>query len=311
MSTKRIVHGVFAGGGIKGIALAGAAAGAMDRGYRFDRVVGTSSGAMVASLLAAGYTASELADAVPEIPWPDLADRAFGSAIPGLGKHLALLRGLGQHRGDKLEKEWRRLLRFKGVKHFSDLPADSLKVVATDLTHQRGVMLPADLADYGVIPERFPVARAVRMSTAVPFFFRPVPLRNMRTGETSHFADGALAANFPLRIAPWEDDRPVIGFRFVDSQLPKPAVDVNGPLSLVRAVVGAAVRASGTLRGALMDRAMMVEIPAERDPLDFDVTPVIARHLFEGGRRAAVELFDEVEETEALSYFPRTASSAG
>jgi NTE family protein len=48
MFVERVVHGVFAGGGIKGIALAGAAAGAMDCGYRFDRVVGTSSGAMVA-----------------------------------------------------------------------------------------------------------------------------------------------------------------------------------------------------------------------------------------------------------------------
>jgi NTE family protein len=305
MFVERVVHGVFAGGGIKGIALAGAAAGAMDCGYRFDRVVGTSSGAMVASLLAAGCSASELTDAVLEIPWPDLADKPHGSGIPGLGKHLALLTGLGHHRGDKLEQVWRRLLRAKGVRRIADLPSDSLRVVATDLTHQRGLMLPDDLGDYGVTPERFSVARAVRMSTAVPFFFRPVPLRNLRTGETSHFADGALAANFPLRVARWDEGRPVVGFRFVDSQLPKPAVDINGPLSLVRAVVGAAVRASGTLRGTLMDRALMVEIPAERDPLDFAITPAIARHLFDGGRRAAVAFFDEVEEAEALSHFRR------
>ena len=40
---KTPVIGVFEGGGIKGIALAGAAAAAMDTGYEFDAVVGTST----------------------------------------------------------------------------------------------------------------------------------------------------------------------------------------------------------------------------------------------------------------------------
>jgi len=104
---------------------------------------------------------------VPEIPWPDLADGALGSGIPGLGEHVALLTGLGHNRGDKLEQVWRRLFCEKSVKRFSDLPLESLRVVATDLTHQRGVMLPNDLPDYGVTPDRFSVARAVRMSTGL------------------------------------------------------------------------------------------------------------------------------------------------
>lgn len=176
-------------------------------------------------------------------------------------------------------------------------------MVSTDLTHQRGVVLPDQLGEYGTEPKRFSVARAVRMSCAVPFFFRPVQLRNIRSNEMSLFCDGALTANFPLRVAPWAEDRSVVGFRFVDSELPQAARTINGPLSLVRAVVEASVRASGTLRGSLMEKAMMVQIPAERDPLDFDISPVIARHLFDVGRRAAVEYFDQVEETEALSYF--------
>ena len=53
MKQTRSVYGVFAGGGIKGIALAGAAAAAMDHGFRFERIVGTSSGALVASLIIA------------------------------------------------------------------------------------------------------------------------------------------------------------------------------------------------------------------------------------------------------------------
>ena len=49
------INGVFEGGGVKGIALAGAVSAANEQGYTFHEVAGTSSGAIVAALLAAGY----------------------------------------------------------------------------------------------------------------------------------------------------------------------------------------------------------------------------------------------------------------
>ena len=293
--------GVFAGGGIKGIALAGAAAGAMESGYRFQRAIGTSSGALVASLVMAGYTAEELADVVIDIPWPDLADEVRTTAIPVIGKHLSFMFGMGQCSGRTLERVWRRLLREKGVRRFSDLPDGALRVVTTDLTHQRGVVMPDHLADYGIAGSRFSVARAVRMSSSVPFFFRPVPLRSLRSGRTALMADGALTSNFPLRLA--GTDLPMFGFKFEDSGISEERIDIRGPASLVRAVVAASVRASGTVRGSLMDHATLVEIPAQRDPLDFDITPHEARQLFSQGRETAIRFFDHLEEQEVLSYF--------
>ena len=44
---------VLEGGGVKGIALAGAVLALAERGYSFPRVAGTSAGAIVASLVAA------------------------------------------------------------------------------------------------------------------------------------------------------------------------------------------------------------------------------------------------------------------
>src|SRR5690348_2670190 len=46
---------VMEGGGVKGIGLAGAAAVLHDHGYEFRRIAGTSSGAIIGSLLVAGY----------------------------------------------------------------------------------------------------------------------------------------------------------------------------------------------------------------------------------------------------------------
>lgn len=302
----RPVLGVFAGGGIKGIATAGAAAGAMESGYRFERAIGTSSGSLVASLVIAGYTAEELADAVIDIPWPDLADEVRTTGIPIIGKHLSFLFGMGQCSGRTLERVWRRLLREKGVRRFADLPEGALRVVTTDLTHQRGVVMPDHLADYGIAGSRFSVARAVRMSSSVPFFFRPVPLRSLRTGRTALMADGALTSNLPLRLA--GSDLPMFGFKFEDPGITGDRIDIRGPASLVRAVVTASVRASGTVRGLLMEQATLVEIPADRDPLDFDVTPHEARQLFSRGREAALRFFDQLEEPPVLSYFRPSAS---
>ncbi len=69
-----IVNGVFEGGGVRGIALAGAAAAALDHGHRFEQVAGTSAGGLVAGLLAAGYGPDEMGDWVCSVRWPGLLD---------------------------------------------------------------------------------------------------------------------------------------------------------------------------------------------------------------------------------------------
>src|SRR5262245_55620561 len=54
--------GIFEGGGAKGLAHIGALKSAEERKIRFVGVAGSSAGAIVASMVAAGYTASELFD---------------------------------------------------------------------------------------------------------------------------------------------------------------------------------------------------------------------------------------------------------
>lgn len=287
MTSPRTI-GVFAGGGVRGIALAGAAAAALEMGVSFDTVVGTSAGAMVGSLVAAGHQAADLRHGVGELPWPELADPMPGGTLPLIGKHVSLVRGQALYRGRRLEREWRAMLRDKGVNRFSDLPDGALKMVATDITHQRGIVLPDDLPSYGVLAEHFSVARAVRMSAAVPFVFRPVPIRNLRTGDTALIVDGALAANFPLRcVEPKVSDR-VIGFRLVDSGESHVHLPVNGPASLARAVIGAGIRAADSLPMPVPSTATIVDIPAGGDPLDFGISRREALDLFDAGWTATM-----------------------
>lgn len=57
---------VFEGGGAKGMVLVGACEEFFRRGHTFDRLLGTSAGAITATLLAAGYTPTEMLDALVE-----------------------------------------------------------------------------------------------------------------------------------------------------------------------------------------------------------------------------------------------------
>lgn len=71
-----LINGVFEGGGVKGISLAGAVKGAEDHGVEFNRVGGTSSGSIVAALLAAGYQAEEMKSIIENTPFASLLRRS-------------------------------------------------------------------------------------------------------------------------------------------------------------------------------------------------------------------------------------------
>lgn len=286
------IDGVFEGGGVRGIALAGAAAATIESGHEYVRVAGTSAGALVASLVAAGYRPGELRAAVCQTDWPGLLDPTIYTRVPGIGKHLSLVIRKGMYKGRALERTWSELLAAKGVRTFSDLPEGALRVVATDITHQRGVVLPEGLEGYGVEPSSFPVARAVRMSAAVPFIFVPVPLTHRHAdGETVLLADGAMASRFPLEVLQPPEDRPIVGFRLADYGSPHDHDPIRGPITLAGAVIGAGMSARESLPRLALEPGRVIDIPAARDSLDFRLTGEEARDMFDEGRAAARQWF--------------------
>jgi NTE family protein len=278
------ITGVFEGGGVRGVALAGAAAAALDHGLEFERAVGTSAGALVGSLVAAGYTADELSKTVCSVDWSSLLDPVFGANIPVIGKHLALALRRGLYKGDELERVWEELLLRKGVRVFGDFPDEALSVIVTDLNHARGVTMPEDLPRFGIDPDSFPVARAIRMSASVPFLFTPVPLVDRISGETVLMADGAMTANFPISAA--GGNAPIYGFRLITTHTEHPHEHIAGPASLARAVVVAGIRARYDLPRLRMSGANIVEVPVSAD-LDFDMGGSQARAAFDRAREVA------------------------
>src|SRR5687768_2196061 len=68
------VYSVFEGGGVRGTALVGAVAAAEEMGVRFRAVAGSSAGAIVGSLIAAGYSAAEMRTLLTEKDFRDFKD---------------------------------------------------------------------------------------------------------------------------------------------------------------------------------------------------------------------------------------------
>ena len=230
-----IVDGVFSGGDMKGFAYVGAIQVLEERGIKFKRVAGTSAGAILATFIAAGFKAKELEEIFDELDLTKLLDPPkLVVNIPFL-KWLNLYKRNGLYRGKLLEKWFQQKLATKGIYCFGDLPKGSLKLVASDLTNGKLLVLPDDLKNCGIDCDRFPISRALRMSCGLPFFFEPVHLKNSKNDCV--VVDGGVLSNFPL----WIYDnghkmRPVLGMKLSSSSDEMPPREINNALQLFEAL---------------------------------------------------------------------------
>ncbi len=192
---------VCKGGGIKGIALVGALSYFEKYGYTWKRVAGTSVGAIVASLVAVGYSSLEIKDIIFDLDFEKFVDKNNLASIPCIGSIASLMVYKGFNKGNYLENFLGELFEKKGKKYFRDISFNgisNLKIIASDITRQKLIVLPDDLVEYNINPLDFEIAKAVRMSASLPFFYEPVILKKNNT--SCYIVDGGLLSNFPIWI---------------------------------------------------------------------------------------------------------------
>lgn len=190
---------VFKGGGIKGVAYAGALRVLERRGLlrHVRRTAGTSSGAMAATFLALGATPDEMADILLRTPF-----HKFMDASRWVGGDLQrLLRDFGWFKGEMLER-WARAniaaltgeARLTFSEHRRRVRTNpgrllDLTIVGANLTIQAAEIFDADKT-----PD-MPIYEALRISMSIPLFFKAV--RNPR-GEL--LVDGSVIWNYPISL---------------------------------------------------------------------------------------------------------------
>jgi NTE family protein len=203
--------GVFRGGGVKGLALAGALCGFAEHPTKpvktWKNVAGASAGAIIACYLATGHDANEMLELMKKTNFSQFQDFPAHSKILGafslIGKH-------GMAAGDAFEHWFDEVLEgktFAAVRKPSqngDAPNWWLKLIACDVTNRRLLVLPDDLPSYrepgkstAIDPDTFKISRAARMSMSIPYFFRPIELEDTN-GNPATIVDGGTLSNFPV-----------------------------------------------------------------------------------------------------------------
>lgn len=304
---------VLEGGGVKGIALAGAISVLEERGYRFHKIAGTSAGSIVGALVAAGIRGDRLHEMMRAIDYRKFQDPPLLGRLGPVGVAAQVLLNKGWCRGDYVRKWLAEVLAEQNVETFADLrlgdpaadaalrevPSRSYRFVtmASDVTNGRLVRLPWDYqVRFKVDPDEMAVVDAVRASMAIPYFFTPARCPD-RDG-TAWLVDGGMLSNFPVGVFDRTDGVeprwPTFGIKLSARPGETRLNDVRGVVTLTKAMLSTM---TGFYDRMHIDRADVAARTIFVDTFgvkatDFDLSAKTAETLFESGRKATTAFLD-------------------
>ncbi|MCY6356837.1 patatin-like phospholipase family protein [Clostridium sp. ZS2-4] len=284
---------VFEGGGIRGIGMIGALNYFEKRGYNWRKVAGTSVGAIIASFIAAGYTAKEIENIMAETDFLKFLDRERVQKIPVVGKALGVLKEKAIYSGSYFERWMDEMLSRKGVSKFKHVCKEgkcNLKVVASDITRKKILILPDDLYNYGFYPMEFKISKAVRMSMSIPLYFKPIKLKYK--GGTSYIVDGGVCWNYPISIFDINGipEVPTIGFKFKNVITSNTLESKTDTIAYLLDVANTMCAKRNDKCLNQEDKSRTVFIPTLGvDVTDFNISKQKSIRLFKSGYRAAKE----------------------
>lgn len=285
------VDAVFEGGGVKGIGLIGSVCCLEDRGYQWNRFAGTSAGAIIASLLAAGYTGKELKDIIMNLDYREFLGKNKLKLLSLVSKSSSLLRNKGIHSGEPIRDYIGELLLKKKKVKFKDVSVDGksrLKIIASDITQKNLLILPEDISRYGIDPMEFEIAEAVRMSLSIPFYFKPIKLSYKNS--YSYIVDGGILSNFPIWIFDVDSTPrwPTFGFKLVEDRVSHTATGKTDFISFLLDVFSTMIDKNEEIYVKDKDAVRTIFIPTLGvSTTDFDITKEMKLKIFQSGYKSA------------------------
>lgn len=203
----------LSGGGIRGIAHAGALKALEDNGIKVDVIGGTSAGSLVASLYALGYSPYYIYILFKRYA-KDIAGINSGPIISGIGnfmmsKKVALT---GLKTGKSIEEAYNGLASRKGVKTIKDIEKMPLVIPAVDVGEAKEYIftnrVPNESTDKTQYITDIPIGKAVRASSSFPAVFCPCEFENHK------FLDGGVLDNIPVSEVKKQGAERVIAINF-------------------------------------------------------------------------------------------------
>ena len=302
---------ILEGGGVKGIALVGSYTALSEAGYDFHRIAGTSAGAIVGALIAAGMSPGDLKGVMREIDYGRFEDKGFIDHLGLVGKGASLLFEKGIYEGSYLRAFMDEQLKALGVETFGDLRIDDPGASPGDATSYRLVVMTSDVTRARLRP----VAVGLRAVRARPRRPSGSPTRSARRcrsrSSTSRSASRAATPRARRRPGTWSTaaccrtsrsrcsiartgSRPG-GRRSASSSRPSRtprsvrSTTCTATFSLARAMVGTMTSFHDQIHiddPSAVARTMFVDTFGIR-ATDFDIDETMQDTLFKSGRQAA------------------------
>jgi NTE family protein len=335
---------VFEGGGVKGVALAGAVAAAEQAGVRvWKNVAGTSAGAIVACLIVVGYDGRRLKQILDEVVYSKFTDYGpLGKAqgwlwnqfrIRGLAPGVYFTRWLeGRIKESPLAQSLGKdELTFADVTR-DDLPPGlrpedlerarfRLRVIGSEITSARMLVLPQGIEGYyrkdgtPYTADTLTLVEAVRMSMSYPFLFTPHVLYD-KSGRPHYVVDGGLLSNFPVWLFDRRDGkppaRPTWAFRLHGGSSDEPSEPYRPlpmpfwRLKLARSMLAAAVGAWDERQVTEAASVRAINIPTfDVETTDFRLSPANGARLYESGVASTTSFFARPSTQRYLEQFVR------
>ncbi len=200
---------VFEGGGVRGIAYAGAIEALEEKNVlkNVKRVAGTSAGAITAALVSLNYDAAEITKVVNATDFNNFEDHWNPLRIP---THYGLYKGeflLGFIQSFIEKKTGDKEATFED---FKNMGCKDLRVFSSDLNMQQAREFSFEKTPNAI------VAEAIRASMSIPLFFQAWSFTN-KIPDDHIYVDGGLTYNYPITAFDTDgmNDK-TIGFHFGD-----------------------------------------------------------------------------------------------
>ena len=187
----------LSGGGIRGIAHAGALKALEENKIKPDIIGGTSSGGLIASLYALGYSPYYIyilfKKYAKELTQIDSTPIISGVGNFMINKKVAMT---GLKTGESIEETLNNLALRKGNKNISDIKKIALVIPAVDVLDSKEYIFTNKIPEKVERKEQYiteiSIGKAVRASSSFPVVFSPCEYKKHR------FLDGGVLDNIPV-----------------------------------------------------------------------------------------------------------------
>jgi predicted acylesterase/phospholipase RssA len=288
---KQFKNIALAGGGICGLSYTTAfkAMNNLDKMKYIEKVIGVSIGSLMGVLVACKCTNKEIDDYTVQF-WKELTnlpESTFQQALNFYEK-------LGLHDNKNIYNVVDKLLHEKYGKHkmtlkqFYEKSGVEFTTVVTNLTTRK-----ANYMNYITQPD-LEVAEAVKMSTAIPFFFVQVKWHDV------DFCDGGAMDNFPIDYYDFmsgEFNDKTIGFHFQSTDCDTTTYKNDSVLKIMESLEDAEITNNEIQSIQQYDKRFIIEIDTGKiGSIDFNITEAQKQFLLMSGYNSTIKFFAKYDE---------------